>query len=100
MMADAIGLAGETVDEKVRNLIAAVESLLDQLAIPKSIADLGISMDEFERAIPELTQHAFEDPSWRTNPRMPLVTELTELFRAAYKGRSVAREVSEPCLAV
>jgi acetaldehyde dehydrogenase/alcohol dehydrogenase len=100
MMADAIGLGGETVDEKVRNLIAAVESLLDQLAIPKSIADLGISMDEFERAIPELTQHAFEDPSWRTNPRMPLVTELTELFRAAYKGRSVAREVSEPCLAV
>jgi acetaldehyde dehydrogenase/alcohol dehydrogenase len=98
MMSEAIGLGGETVEEKVQNLIVAVERLLDRLAIPKSIADLGISPEEFERALPELTQHAFEDPSWRTNPRMPLVIELTELFRAAYKGRGVAREVSEPCL--
>ena len=64
----------------MQNLIRAVEQLLDALDIPRSIADLGISRDDFERALPELAATAFDDPSWRSNPRMPLVTELIELF--------------------
>jgi acetaldehyde dehydrogenase/alcohol dehydrogenase len=86
-VADLLGLAGHTVPEKVQRLIAAVEQLLDALDIPRSIADLGISRDDFERALPELAATAFDDPSWRSNPRMPLVTELIELFRQAYQGR-------------
>ena len=88
MMADLLGLGGHTVDEKVAKLIAAIEDLLDRLAIPRSIADMGISQEEFERALPDLTQAAFDDPSWRTNPRMPLISELADLFRSAYRGRS------------
>jgi hypothetical protein len=30
------------------------------------------------------------DPSLRTNPRIPLVSELVELLRAGYEGRPVA----------
>ena len=88
-MADLLGLGGDTVAIKVANLIAAVERLLDELAFPRSIAELGIPRDEFERALPELAAAAFEDPSWRSNPRMPLVSELADLFRQAYQGRSV-----------
>ena len=91
MMADLLGLGGETVEEKVQNLVAAIEQLLDQLAFPRSIADLGISKEEFELAIPDLVRIAFEDPSWRSNPRMPLLTELAELFWSAYRGRSLAK---------
>ena len=29
---------------------------------------------------------AFEDPSNRTNPRMPLVREITDLLRLGYYG--------------
>jgi acetaldehyde dehydrogenase/alcohol dehydrogenase len=87
MMADLLGLGGQTVEEKVQKLITAVEQLLDQLNVPRSIADLGISREAFEAALPELAKVAFDDPSWRSNPRMPLVSELVELFRAAYKGR-------------
>jgi acetaldehyde dehydrogenase/alcohol dehydrogenase len=91
MMADLLGLGGETVEEKVQNLVAAIEQLLDRLAFPRSIADLGISKEEFELAIPDLVKIAFEDPSWRSNPRMPLMTELAELFWSAYRGRSLAK---------
>ncbi len=42
-MADLLGLGGDTVEEKVQNLVAAIEQLLDRLAVPRSIADLGIS---------------------------------------------------------
>ena len=90
-VADLLGLGGHTVEEKVQKLIGATEQLLDQLAVPRSIADLGISREEFQRAIPELTRLAFEDPSWRTNPRMPLMSELAGLFWKAYEGRGVAK---------
>lgn len=90
-MADLLGLGGRTVEEKVKTLITAVERLLDQLGFPRSIAELGISRDEFERAVPEMVKNAFDDPSWRSNPRMPLMSELVELFWKAYEGRGQAK---------
>jgi acetaldehyde dehydrogenase/alcohol dehydrogenase len=91
MMADLLGLGGHTVEEKVQSLVTATEQLLDQLGVPRSIAELGISKEDFEKALPQLVEHAFDDPSWRSNPRMPLLSELAELFRAAYEGRSPAK---------
>jgi acetaldehyde dehydrogenase/alcohol dehydrogenase len=93
-VADLLGLGGETVQEKVERLIAATEALLDQLGFPRSIAELAIAKDEFERAIPEMVKAAFDDPSWRSNPRMPLMTELVELFWKAYQGRGAAKAVA------
>ena len=94
MMADLLGLGGETVEEKVQNLVSAIEQLLDRLAFPRSIAELGISQEEFERAMPGLVKIAFDDPSWRSNPRMPLLHELAELFWSAYRGRSATKVAS------
>jgi acetaldehyde dehydrogenase/alcohol dehydrogenase len=92
VVADLLGLGGHTVEEKVANLVAATEQLLDQVRIPRSIADLGIAKDDFERAVPELVTIAFDDPSWRpTNPRMPLLNELSDLLWSAYRGRGVAK---------
>src|SRR5208282_2423364 len=64
-VADLLGLGGNTIEEKVKNLVTATELLLDQLGFPRSIAELGISKEEFERAMPDLTKLAFEDPSGR-----------------------------------
>ncbi len=91
MIADLLGLAGDTIEEKVQNLVEAVEQLLDRLGMPRSIAAMGISKEEFERAMPDLVKLAFEDPSWLSNPRMPLVSELKELFLKAYQGRGLAK---------
>jgi acetaldehyde dehydrogenase/alcohol dehydrogenase len=93
-IADLLNLGGHTIEEKVTNLVAATEQLLDRLAVPRSIADLGISKEEFERAIPDLVKIAFDDPSWRSNPRMPLVSELAELLWSAYRGRGLAKVAS------
>ena len=96
MVADLLGLGGDTVAEKVQNLVAATEELLDRLEIPRSIADLGISEEEFGRAVPDLVKIAFDDPSWRSNPRMPLMSELAGLFWSAYRGRSPAKSRVPP----
>ena len=99
-VADLLGLGGHSVEEKVKNLITATEQLLDQLGFPKSIADLGISKGEFEKALPELVKNAFDDPSWRSNPRMPLLQEMVELFWKAYQGRTEGKVATEPRLQV
>ncbi len=85
-----LGLGGNMKEERIDNLIVAIEELLDRLGFPRSIADLGISREQFEQAMPELAKAAFDDPSWRTNPRMPLINELVDLFWSAYRGRGVA----------
>jgi acetaldehyde dehydrogenase/alcohol dehydrogenase len=55
---------------------------------------MGTAQEDFERAVPDLAKIAFDDPSWRTNPRMPLIGELADLLRSAYRGRG-----SEPVAA-
>jgi acetaldehyde dehydrogenase/alcohol dehydrogenase len=92
MIADLLALGGHSTEEKVKKLVAAVEQLLDRLAMPRSIAALGIAKEEFERAMPDLVKIAFDDPSWLPNPRMPLMSELEELFWTAYRGRGAAMQ--------
>jgi acetaldehyde dehydrogenase/alcohol dehydrogenase len=92
---DLLGLGGHTVEEKVNILIAATEQLLDQLQVPRSIAELGIGEEAFNQAVPELAKMAFDDPSWRpTNPRMPLLSELSDLLWSAYRGRGQQKAVA------
>jgi acetaldehyde dehydrogenase / alcohol dehydrogenase len=94
-VADLLGLGGQTIEEKVATLVAATVQLLDRLGLPRAIADLGISQEDFERAVPELAKLAFDDPSWRpTNPRMPLLSELSDLLWSAYRGRGTATEAA------
>jgi acetaldehyde dehydrogenase / alcohol dehydrogenase len=93
MVSDLLGLGGHTVEEKVKNLVGAVEQLLDQLGMPRSIAALGISKEDFQQAMPDLVKTAFDDPSWLSNPRMPLLSELEGLFWSAYQGRGEAKAV-------
>ncbi len=82
------GVAGGTGEQGRRaRLFARVDELLDEVGIPRSLADAGVDEQEFRAALPDLARAAFEDPSLRTNPRMPLVSELVGLLEAAYRGR-------------
>jgi acetaldehyde dehydrogenase / alcohol dehydrogenase len=88
MTADLLGLGGgDTVEGRVMALTHAVGDLLDRLKIPRSIEELGISEQPFREAMPDLVKAAFDDPSWRSNPRMPLLSELEDLFWSAWRGR-------------
>jgi acetaldehyde dehydrogenase/alcohol dehydrogenase len=82
-----LGVGGHGEAERRERLFERIDALLDQVGIPRSLADAGIARADFEAALPELARAAFEDPSLRTNPRMPLVRELVELLEAAWRGR-------------
>jgi acetaldehyde dehydrogenase/alcohol dehydrogenase len=54
--------------------------------MPRSLKEAGVAEDEFLAVLPELAMNAFQDLSNRTNPRMPLVSELTDLLNLGYYG--------------
>ena len=77
---------GRGPDEQRRRLFDRVDELLATVGIPRTLREAGVDAADFEAAIPGLLRLAFEDPSIRTNPRMPLLGELEQLLRAAYGG--------------
>jgi acetaldehyde dehydrogenase/alcohol dehydrogenase len=86
-VADYLQLGGETDDEKVNNLILAIENLKHQLDIPVAIKDvLGDRGDAFLAQIDDLAEQAFDDQCTGANPRYPLISDLRDLYRLAYEG--------------
>ena len=82
-----LGLGGRDEDARRERLFARVDALLQTVGMPRSLAELGIDRETFDAALPQLALAAFDDPSMRTNPRIPLLTELTDLLVAGYEGR-------------
>jgi acetaldehyde dehydrogenase/alcohol dehydrogenase len=77
---------GRSDEERCGRLLAKLEEMLDALHMPRTLREAGIPEDAFIPALPGLARAAFSDPSIRTNPRMPLISEITELLRAGYYG--------------
>jgi acetaldehyde dehydrogenase/alcohol dehydrogenase len=78
-----IGLGGHGEAERRERLFARVDELLRELDMPRTLAEAGVPRAELDAALPELVRAAFADASIRTNPRIPLIAELTELLNAA-----------------
>jgi len=85
-IAKAIDLPARTTEEGVESLIKAIYKLADQLDIPMSLAENGIDEKQFNAKIDYLADKAFEDQCTTANPKLPLVTELADVLRQAYKG--------------
>lgn len=77
---------GHEPEDSRGRLLRGVEDLLVKVEMPRSLNEIGINEDAFAAALPGLAMTAFEDLSNRTNPRMPLVSEITELLRLGYYG--------------
>ncbi len=84
--ADYLGLGGKTNDEKVERLVAAIDDLKMKLGIPMSIKAAGVDEKEFYANLDQLAENAFDDQCTGANPRYPLISELKELYIAAYRG--------------
>ncbi|MBW7477143.1 bifunctional acetaldehyde-CoA/alcohol dehydrogenase [Paenibacillus oenotherae] len=86
-IARMLGLSARTTEEGVNSLIAAIRKLNESLGIPEKFQDLGFEPAQFEARVDYLADRAFEDQCTTANPRMPLVTELADVYRNAFYGR-------------
>ena len=85
-IARLLGLPAKTTEEGVESLVQAIIKLAKELDMPLSIAETGVSKEEFESKVEQLAELAFEDQCTTANPKLPLVSELADIYRQAYKG--------------
>ncbi len=85
-IADALGLEGDTDEDKLQSLIFAVDSLKERVGIKKTIADYGVDEKEFLEKLDELAEQAFDDQCTGANPRYPLISEIKQMYLNAYYG--------------
>ena len=85
-IARALHLPAETTEEGVQSLIDAIIKLAKELNIPMSIKENGVNKKEFDQKVEMLAELAFEDQCTTANPKLPLITELAEVYRKAYEG--------------
>ncbi|GJM68755.1 hypothetical protein HMSSN036_09710 [Paenibacillus macerans] len=86
-IARILGLPARTTEEGVKSLINAIRDLNRKLGIPETFQDLGFDPKVFESRVDYLADRAFEDQCTTANPKLPLVTELAEVYRDAFYGR-------------
>ncbi|PKG23480.1 bifunctional acetaldehyde-CoA/alcohol dehydrogenase [Niallia nealsonii] len=85
-LARILGLPANTVEQGVESFIRAVIRLGKELNIPMSIEANGVNAKDFEAKVDYLADRAFEDQCTTANPKLPLVSELADIYRKAFKG--------------
>ena len=86
-IADALGLGGSTDEEKLENLIAAINELKARVGIKPTIKDYGIDEKDFLDRLDAMTEQAFDDQCTGANPRYPLISEIKSMYLNAYYGK-------------
>ena len=85
-IADYLGLKGNTDQEKLEALIAAINALKERVGIKKTIADYGVDEKAFLDQLDDMTEQAFDDQCTGANPRYPLMSEIRQMYLNAYYG--------------
>ncbi|HDR7894047.1 bifunctional acetaldehyde-CoA/alcohol dehydrogenase [Bacillus pacificus] len=85
-IARMLGLPASSTAEGVESLVKAIIELGKSLNINMSIAGQGVAKDQFEEVVGLLAERAFEDQCTTANPKLPLISELKEIYMKAYKG--------------
>lgn len=77
--------------DAVEILARDVEELNKHLGIPATLKEYGIDETDFLTKVPVLADLAFGDQCTTANPRVPLVSELEEIYLKAFYGKDYTR---------
>ncbi len=86
-VAEALGLGGNSDEEKLENLIRAIEELKEKIGIKKCIKDYGVDEKTFLESLDEMSEQAFDDQCTGANPRYPKISEIKDMYLRAYYGK-------------
>ena len=81
------GFGGKDDKESFENLIKQIEKLKKAIEIKPTIADYGVKEEDFLATLDEMVENAFNDQCTGANPRYPLMSEIKEIYLAAYYGK-------------
>lgn len=85
-IAKLLGLKAKTPAEGVESLANAVTALIRDIGLDPNFEAMGINEEEWNAKIDTMAVLAYEDQCSPANPRLPLVEDMKEILRKAYKG--------------
>ena len=83
-IARLLGLQASTKEEGVKNLTKAIQDLMKKLNMPLTLKEMGVQKSQFEKELFEMADIALNDQCTGSNPRMPLISEIIEIYKKAY----------------
>ena len=86
-VADALGVKGRTDADKLEGLIKKIDELKDYVGIKKSIQEYGVDEKHFLDTLDDMVEPAFDDQCTGANPRLPLMSEIKDMYLRAYYGK-------------
>ena len=86
-VADALGIKGRTDVDKLEGLIKKIDELKDYVGIKKSIQEYGVDEKYFLDTLDDMVEQAFDDQCTGANPRLPLMSEIKDMYLRAYYGK-------------
>ena len=86
-VADYLGIKGKNNEEKVENLIKAIDDLKVRVGIKPTIKDYCPDEQDFLNRLDAMTEQAFDDQCTGANPRYPLMSEIKQMYLNAYYGK-------------
>ena len=81
-----LGLKADTKEEGVESLAKAIMELGKEIGVKMNFSEQGIDEKEWLEKLDEVAYEAFEDQCSPANPRVPLVEDMKEILKKAYKG--------------
>lgn len=87
-VSEALGLGGKTDQEKVENLIKAIDELKVKIGIKPTIKDYVPDEKDFLDRLDAMVEQAFDDQCTGANPRYPLMSEIKQMYLNAYYGKT------------
>ena len=87
-IADYLKLGGNTDEEKVENLIKAIDELKAKIGIKSTIKEYVPDEKDFLDRLDDMAEQAFDDQCTGANPRYPLIAEIKQMYLNAYYGKT------------
>lgn len=85
-IAKLLGLKASTPAEGVASLAKAVLDLAKTIGIDMNFESTGIKEEDWNNKLRELALLAYEDQCSPANPRVPIVEDMIQILKDAYKG--------------
>ena len=94
-VADCLGIKGKDDEQKLKNLIKAIDELKAKVGIKPTIRDYVPDEADFLARLDDMVEQAFDDQCTGANPRYPLMSEIKQMYLNAYYGKTF-REAKLP----
>ncbi|HEY8891626.1 MAG TPA: iron-containing alcohol dehydrogenase [Clostridium sp.] len=88
-IARALNLAGKSEDELINSLTGMINDLNKAMNIPCSLAEYGMTKEDFEANVDFIAENAIKDACTGSNPRPINVDEMKKIFNCTFTGGKV-----------